>query len=235
MEVRIARLLDGARSARGVVVIVDVFRCYTTAAAAFAGGAESIVLVGEPEDALALKARGVGSILMGEVGGEKPPGFDLGNSPWDVSHTDVAGKRLILSTRAGTVGAVAATGATRMYGGSLVVGRATAEVIRREAPPLVTIVAMGGGAKVVAEEDEIGAAYIRDLLERRPVDPLDVGRRVRESPQSAKFDDPAQPHFQPQDRDMASVADTYDFAIGIEQEGDLLVARPTFAPPPPPS
>jgi 2-phosphosulfolactate phosphatase len=225
VDVRIARLLDGARQARGTVVIVDVFRCYTTAAVALAGGADGVILVAEPEEALALKAQGAGELCFGEVDGKMPPGFDLGNSPYDVSRTDVRGKRVILSTRAGTVGAVAAEHATRLYGAALVVARATAEVVRREAPPLVTVVAMGGAAKAVAEEDEICARYVRDLLEGRPVDPIGVGRQVRASPQSAKFDDPTLPHFHPIDRDMASVADTHDFAIAVEREGALLVAR----------
>jgi 2-phosphosulfolactate phosphatase len=226
VEVRLARLLDGARAAHGSVVIVDVFRAFTTAAVAFARGAERIILVAEPSDALALRAEGAGELCLGEVGGERPPGFDLGNSPYEVSRADVAGKRLILSTRAGTVGVAAATGASRLYAASLVVARATTEVVRREGPALVTIVAMGLGAREIAEEDEVCAAYLRDLLEGRPVDPVDAGRRVRESPQAAKFDDPALPHFHPRDRDMAAVADTYDFAIGVAREGPLLVARP---------
>ena len=38
MKIVIDSLLEGARRARGVVVVVDVFRAYTTAAAALARG-----------------------------------------------------------------------------------------------------------------------------------------------------------------------------------------------------
>ena len=55
MEIVIDSLLEGARRARGVVVIIDVFRAYTTAAVALSKGADKIILVAEVEEALALK------------------------------------------------------------------------------------------------------------------------------------------------------------------------------------
>lgn len=84
-----------------------MFRAFTTAAVALARGAEKIILTAEPEEALALRAAGVGELCLGEVGGIRPPGFDFGNSPFELSQADVAGKTLIQSTRAGTVGVCA--------------------------------------------------------------------------------------------------------------------------------
>jgi len=43
---------------------------------------------------------------------------------------------------------------------------------------------------------------------------------------SAKFDDPERPHFDPRDRDMALQIDSIPFAIRVRVEGDLLVATP---------
>ena len=81
MEVRLDSLIRGAREALGTTIIIDVFRAFTTAAIAFDRGAKCIVLVAEVEEALALQAQGVGDVLMGEVDGTKPDGFDFGNSP----------------------------------------------------------------------------------------------------------------------------------------------------------
>ena len=67
MEIRKGSLLKGAQEAEGTVVIIDVYRAFTTAAVAFLKGAEKIVLVAEVEEALALKKRGVGTLCMGEV------------------------------------------------------------------------------------------------------------------------------------------------------------------------
>ena len=81
MEVRIDSLLQGAQEARGTVVIVDVFRAFTTAAVAFSNGAEKIVLVAEVDEALQLRENGVGEVCIGEVNGIRPDGFDMGQLP----------------------------------------------------------------------------------------------------------------------------------------------------------
>ena len=84
MEIRIESLLDGARRAKGTVVIVDVFRAFTTAAVALARGADRIVMVAEIDEALRLRDQGVGEICVGEVNGIQPEGFDFGNSPHEM-------------------------------------------------------------------------------------------------------------------------------------------------------
>jgi 2-phosphosulfolactate phosphatase len=44
MEIRIESLLEGAQRATGTVVIIDVFRAFTTAAVALARGASKIIM-----------------------------------------------------------------------------------------------------------------------------------------------------------------------------------------------
>ena len=85
----------------GTTIIIDVFRAFTTAAIAFDHGAKEITLVAEPEEALELHRRGIGDFLMGEVAGTRPEGFNFGNSPYEISQVDLAGKTLVQSTRAG--------------------------------------------------------------------------------------------------------------------------------------
>ena len=72
MEVRLGSLVRDAREAEGTVIIIDVFRAFTTAAIAFDRGADHIVLVAEVEEALQLHNNGVGHLLMGEVDGKRP-------------------------------------------------------------------------------------------------------------------------------------------------------------------
>jgi 2-phosphosulfolactate phosphatase len=83
MDIRIESLLEGAQRAAGAVAVIDVFRAFTTAAVALAEGAARVIMVGEVEEALQLRAIGRGQICMGEVGGKAPPGFDFGNSPYE--------------------------------------------------------------------------------------------------------------------------------------------------------
>ena len=57
--------LETCSSATGTVVVIDVWRSFTTAAFAFAAGARDIVPVGSVEEALALRGRFPGALLMG--------------------------------------------------------------------------------------------------------------------------------------------------------------------------
>ena len=225
MEIRIGSLYRGAQEARGTVVIIDVFRAFTTDAVAFSKGAEKIVLVAEVAEALKLREQGVGEICMGEVDGIRPDGFDLGNSPFEMLNADVAGKTLIQSTRAGTVGMSAAVNASQIYAGSLVLAASTVKAILDDAPDLVTIVAMGAEARVHADEDEQCAFYMRNLLQGRKPDHDAVRALVLAGAEAQKYSDPEQPQFHPEDRDMALQIDSVDFAIKVGKEDGLLVAR----------
>ena len=225
MEIRIGSLYRGAQEARGTVVIIDVFRAFTTDAVAFSKGAEKIVLVAEVEEALKLREQGVGEICMGEVDGIRPDGFDLGNSPYEMLDADVAGKSLIQSTRAGTVGMSAAVNASQIYAGSLVLAASTVKAVLDDAPDLVTIVAMGVEARVHADEDEQCAFYMRNLLQGRKPDHDAVRALVLAGAEAQKYADPEQPQFHPEDRDMALQIDSVDFAIKVGREDGLLVAR----------
>jgi 2-phosphosulfolactate phosphatase len=225
MEIRIESLLEGAKRAQGTVVIVDVFRAFTTAAVALWRGAEKIVLVAEIDEAMAMRDKGIGEFCVGEVNGIKPEGFDFGNSPYEMMQADLRGKIIIQSTRAGAVGATAASGATGLYGAGLVTAKATASALLRDNPPLVTIVAMGWNARQRTDEDEQCALYLRNLLQGRQPDPQAVRKLVLASGEVPKFYDPAQPHFHPEDCEIAVDVDRFDFAIGIQREDGLLIAR----------
>jgi 2-phosphosulfolactate phosphatase len=230
MEIRTGSLLKGAREAVGTAIIIDVFRAFTTAAVAFTRGADRIVLVGRIEDAFDLKSRGVGDLLVGEVGGRKPDGFDHNNSPFELCRADLRGKTLIQSTRAGTVGVEAAVSADRIYTGAFVNALATAEAVRAAAPDVVTLVAMGWQAERETEEDEACARYLAQLLRgHRPH--IEAYRdRVLDTAEARKFDDPAQPHFHPRDRDIALSVNTVPFAIRVDREDGLLIARREAVP-----
>ena len=225
MEIRLGSLVRDAREAEGTVIIIDVFRAFTTAAIAFDHGATDITLVAEIEDALALHRGGVGDLIMGEVDGKRPEGFDFGNSPYEISQADVSDKSLVQSTRAGTVGASAASRAQSIYLGSFVVAQATVDSILREGPGLVSIIAMGDQGRVRSDEDEHCALYLRNLLEGRRPDSEAMKSLIMEGGATQKFFDPDQPQFHPQDVDLALEFSKYPFAMKVARENGRLVAR----------
>ena len=228
MEITVRSLIRGAQESQGIAVIIDVFRCFTTEAVAFDRGAEKIILVSEIEEARELRERGLGQILMGEVGGKRPEGFDYGNSPFDLMHANLRGKTIIQSTRAGTVGVTNVSGADVIYGGSLAVAGATARAIVSHKPEKVSLVAMGLEGKVKADEDEQCALYLRNLLQGRRPDKDSVRALILAGEESQKYDDPSLPQWPPEDRMMALDIDSHNFALRIAREDDLFVARPEY-------
>ncbi|MGA9538762.1 MAG: 2-phosphosulfolactate phosphatase [Desulfobacterales bacterium] len=230
MEIRLLSLLEGARRAAGTVVIIDVYRAFTTAAVALQRGAARILLVDTPESAFKLRREGRGDLCLGEVSGIKVPGFDFGNSPLELSRADVHGKTLIQSTSAGTKGVVAAGRAEALFAAALINAEATVRAVLTRNPSLVSLVAMGTNGAQRSDEDEQCALYMRNRLRDRRPDPAAVRSLVLSAHDSAKFDDPKRPHFDPRDRDMALQIDSIPFAVRVRVEGDLLVATPETLP-----
>ena len=221
MEIRLGSLVRDAREAAGTVIVIDVFRAFTTAAIAFDNGATAITLVAEADDALALHQDGGGDVIMGEVGGKRPEGFDYGNSPYEISRVDLTGKSLVQSTRAGTVGVAAAfesPDTDTIYLGSFAVADATVKAVLADAPELVTILAMGDQGVVRADEDEQCGIYLRNLLEGRRPDPEAVRSLIMTGGATQKFFDNSQPQFHPRTLDWPCSSASTPFAMRVSRE-----------------
>lgn len=209
--------------ATGVVVAIDVIRAFTTAAFALAAGARDIVPVGTVEQALELRTRFPDALLIGEVGGYPIDGFDFGNSPSAFLEQDLAGRRLIQRTSAGTQGLVLSLKAETLFAGSLVCAAATARAIARSRPAAVTLVATGVFPGRDGDEDRACADYLAALLRGEPSDISALVRRVRESDAGRIFADPADLVFPASDLDLCTDVDRFDFALRVERRDGLLV------------
>ncbi|MBQ7567934.1 2-phosphosulfolactate phosphatase, partial [bacterium] len=170
MVINVAEMLEGAKSARGTAVIIDVFRAFSVECYLFANGVRCLFAVGDLEMAYELKRQHPEALLVGERKGFPMPGFDCGNSPHLLSRLDLRGKTVIHTTSSGTQGLAAASGAQEIITGSLVNARAVAEYLLSEQPRSVTLVAMGLEGKISAEEDVLCARYIEAQLLGRPWD-----------------------------------------------------------------
>lgn len=229
MDIIVDSLLEGARRAEGTVVIIDVYRAFTTAAVAFSRGAKGIIFVSGIEDALKLRDEGAGELCVGEVNGIKPDGFDFGNSPYELSVAEVDGKMLIQSTKAGTVGVTSVRSADRIYVASFAIAEYVAKAILRDDPALVTIVAMGWEGKERTDEDEVCAWYIKNLLEGRRTPHEAIRSMVMAGEHSQKFDDIDQPQYHAEDRDFCLDVDSIKLAIQVSDRDGLMVASAQYA------
>jgi len=198
------------------VVIVDVFRAFTTAAFCIAAGAREIVLVNDHEQALAMKRADPGLFLTGEIDGRPIPGFDIGNSPSAIERLDLGGRRVVQRTSSGTQGVVAASGAHAIVLGSFVIAAATVRFLREYAEE-VTIVAMGQNAVAEADEDLACARYLAAAL-----------RDERPSMPPVKLFEAWPEWFPRRDAELALEADRFTFALPVSRENGLLIARPEY-------
>ena len=214
----------------GAVVAVDVLRAFTTAAYAFGAGASRILLVDSVADAIALKAQHPGALVIGEDSGRKPDGFDLPNSPVEVSGADVGGRTLIQRTSAGTRGVVAARSASRLWCASLVCASATARAVAASGLGEPTYLITG---RFEDRPDRPGYDDLvtAELIERaRLGHELDVARTARavaESDEAVLTLALGRGHVHPDDIEYAVQVDRFDFAMEVRRAAGLLELRRT--------
>lgn len=171
MKIEINRCLEGAKTADGITVVIDVFRASNTIIACLAGGAEYIIPVGELKDAYSLKKENPDHLLFGERGGIPPKGFDHDNSPVKAANLDLNGKKIILTTSAGSQGIVYSKNAEEILIGSFANARAIVNYLKNKNPEKISLLAIGNQAIEPATEDEECAKYLKSQLEDRKMDP----------------------------------------------------------------
>ena len=222
MNIRILQLIEGAKAARGLTVIIDVFRAMTVEAYVIQNGAADLIPMGSIDEAYAYRDAHPGTLLMGERGGAKCPGFDFGNSPAQVKDFDFTGRTVVHTTSAGTQGIANAAGATQLLTGSLVNAKAIAEYIRSSGAEEVSLVCMGLAGAEPTQEDTLCAQYIKALVEGKPFD-LASGIAECRRTSGAKFFDPNNTIFPEEDFWLCVEADKFDFVLGVEQGSDGLM------------
>ena len=225
MEIRINHLLEGAKEAEGLAVVIDVFRAFSLECWLYAMGAAEIRPVGAVEDALAWREKDPACVLIGERHGRKLDGFDYGNSPSTVPPEAVRGKRVIHTTSAGTQGVTNAARAGEILTGSFVNARAVAEYIRRKNPETVTLVCMGKEGLEPAEEDELCALYLRSLIRGETMADIDGRLAALRTGGGKHFFDPALRDVYPEaDFGMCIDRDRFDFVIRMERDENGLIS-----------
>ncbi len=198
MDIRIVELLEGAKSACGLAVVIDVFRAFTCASLLLERGAAGIVPVGSLEQARALRQALPGALLVGERGGRIVPGFDGGNSPAQALELDVRGRLVVQTTSGGTQCLAQASSASELMLGSLTTADALVRCLQARRPARVTLVASGTRAEISAPEDLICADYVKAALLGRPRDRGEVLEALRRVPGAARFFDPANASWAPE-------------------------------------
>jgi len=227
MHIDILDLIEGAKQARGLTVIIDVFRAFSTACYVVGNGARQIIPVGDVDLAYKLREGNPDYILMGERKGKMLPGFDYGNSPTEIQTVDFSGKTVIQTTSAGTQGFANAKDADALITGSFVNAEAIVSYIKKKSPEKVALVCMGTWAVRPADEDTLCAEYIAGRLKGQKMDTRRIYTKLRASKTARIFFDPEVSWAPETDFDLCLNIGLYDFVLKAEKiKDDLLVLRP---------
>jgi 2-phosphosulfolactate phosphatase len=219
--------VEGARRARGTVVIIDVLRAFTVSSYALSEGAVDCLLVGTIGEALELQRAIPGSLVSAEVDGLPVPGVPISNSPSQVLQAELAGRTLVQRTSAGTQCALAAAAsADYMLVAALTVAAATVRHLLWLRANEVTLVASGASDGHL--EDRACADYLEALLTGAEVRLEDLLGPLRVSERFRQIAAGEVPGFPPHDLQLAlSYADRFDFAMEAEPwRGSEAAAEP---------
>ena len=229
MTIKRKSLLSGAEQAEGSTVIIDVFRAFSCAPILFSLGIKRLVLEPDPDRALSYKT-GPEVVLIGEVNEVPIEGFDLGNSPAEITRRGrefFEGKTVFQRTTAGVRGVRAAltAGADEVILGGFLTARAVASYLKKKNPPVVTLVAMGIRAQSPAPEDETCADYLESMLTDKPYDHLRTLKEVTFQETAQKFLRGDKEYLPREEPVFCLQRDLFDFVLVAEEIDGLIEAR----------
>jgi 2-phosphosulfolactate phosphatase len=222
MEIRILHLLEGAKQAQGLTVVIDVFRAFSLACYLADKNPLDIIPVSDIDLAYKLKSDHPDYILIGERGERVPEGFDYGNSPTHILNQDFFKKTIIHTTSAGTQGLVNAIGADNCITGSFVNADAIIRYINNENPEIVSLVCMGYSMIHPSEEDTFCAEYIKAKLEGKDFNYVQAKEIIRNTSAIRLFNPENQDFSPSSDFDLCLDLGKFSFVLKAEKENNLL-------------
>lgn len=224
MNIKISYGVDGAKNARGITVIVDIYRAASTASYVLAQEARYIIPVSTKEEALNLRGQNPNYLLMGEEQAIRIDEFDFGNSPHEISQANLKDKVLVHRSTQGTQGLVNATKSGELIFGSFPTVSAIAKYIKQKNPQKVTIVAMDGKDS----EDEVFANYLKSILINNSVNPKMIKTYLINHRVSTRFLDPNQPEFPKEDIEYCLDIDKFKFVCLVKKiDNQLRIVKKT--------
>ncbi len=220
MKILKLKLIDGAHMAKGVVVVIDVFRAFSVAPYMIHKGAQRIYTVATVEEAFYLKSLIPDAVLVGERNEKKCAGFDLGNSPTHILNFDFSGRTVIHTTSSGTLGISLAKDADEILTGSFVNARAIADYLVQKNPEVVSLVSMGYEGKKLTQEDDFCADYIENCINGVETDFFSMVETLRYG-DGARLLDPANHEHSPaSDFDLCLSKDIFTFVLTVKKNNE---------------
>jgi 2-phosphosulfolactate phosphatase len=218
MKIEIIYSFQNANTAKGLAIIIDVFRAFSTACFVINNGAKMIISIGDIGLAYNLKKENPDYILMGERHDIVPDGFDFGNSPAEIEKVDFSGKTVIHTTSAGSQGIARAVNANEIITGSFVNAQAVIDYIKSSKHQIVSLVCTD--ASIPKNEDIMCAEYIKSHLEGKPLDFAEIKTRLINHPCAERFLNNTE---RKRDFDLCLSLDRFNFILRAETQKNNLI------------
>jgi 2-phosphosulfolactate phosphatase len=186
----VPELVDPQALPTSTVLVVDVLRASTTIVTALDNGCAGVVSVADPAEAhRRARALGAGALLAGERKGLMIEGFDLGNSPLEMTRERVGGKTLVFTTSNGTR-ALLATRTAAAVGVATLINLSAAAAWAHGGGRDVTVVCAGEVGRVSLEDKVCAGLLVDSLLGHEPAaeltdaarDAVEMAREYRKAP-----------------------------------------------------
>ncbi|MDJ0735955.1 MAG: 2-phosphosulfolactate phosphatase family protein [Nostocaceae cyanobacterium] len=148
-------------------IAVDVLRATTTMATVLASGGEAVQVFSDLDKLIQVSESWSREkrLKVGERGGAKVPGFDLGNSPLSCTPEIVQGKRLFMSTTNGTRALQCIQNSKVVITGALINRAAVVKYLVQHKPETVWIVGSGWEGSYSLEDTVCAGAIIHSLAQ----------------------------------------------------------------------
>ena len=218
MKIFKLQLIDGARNATGLTVIIDVFRAFSVECYLINNGAAKIFPVASIEKAYELKERYPEYVLIGERHEKICEGFDFGNSPTQILPVDFSGKTIVHTTSSGTQGIELAQNATEILTGSFVNAKAIVNYINKVKLETVSLVGMGYEGRYPTDEDDFCAQYIENELLGLETNFNEMVEKLKKGDGARLLDPANQKHSPASDFDLCLDLNRFDFVLKVAKD-----------------
>lgn len=148
------------------VVVVDILRATSCMVTALAHGVECIIPMASEKECEGMKFRGY--VISGERNGQKIPGFDKGNSPFEYMDENISGLKIAFTTTNGTQAIEKSKGAKKILIGSFLNLSAISRYLLMSDDNIL-IVCAGWKGKINLEDSLFAGALVDNL--RKHIEP----------------------------------------------------------------
>lgn len=225
------KIVNDAKLATGLAVVIDVFRAFTVEPYVINNGAVKLIPVGDMQVAYDYKKKDNNCILIGERNGIILPGFDYGNSPSQIENIDFSGRTIVHTTSCGIQGIVKSVNAKEIITGSLVNAQSIVSYIIQNEITDISLLTLCRPGELPADEDILCARYIKSLLENNQLNNLEKEiEKLKNTSGSRFFDQLKQKDFPERDFYLCTEINKFNFGLKVKKDesGSFYIEKVTI-------